>query len=179
MKQYVMRALALLVLLPLAVACSTAPPAPETTTTYDRQFNFSTVHRIYIEPSSRTDAATIMVSDDQIRNIDKALSDELASKGFVMVNTSEQADLLLSWYLVTKDLVRASESNCEGCDMAVDGGARYARGTLIVDMIDPMRNQPVWRSVLKTALTAKPESAAAAQARLDAAAAMFAQFPPK
>jgi len=177
MKLLALRTLALLVPL-LAVACSTAPAAPKTTMTYDRQFNFSGVHRIYIEPSSRTDAATIMVSDDQIRRIDSALADELTRKGFEVVTASEQADLLLSWFLVTKDLVKASASNCEGCDMAVDGGGRYAKGTLIVDMIDPMRNQPVWRSVLKTELTAKPGSAQAEQARLAAAAAVFAQFPP-
>jgi hypothetical protein len=147
--------------------------------TYDQQFSFAGVNKIYIEPASRTDAATIQVSDAQVQRINSALSDELARKGFQVVSSSRQADLFLSWYLVTRDLVKADASDCQGCDMAVDGGARYAKGTLIVDMIDPMRNQPVWRSVLKTELTAEPGTAAAEQARLAAAAAIFARFPPQ
>jgi hypothetical protein len=63
--------------------------------------------------------------------------------------------------------------------MTAEGGARYAKGTLIVDMTDPMRNQPVWRSVLQTELTAQPGSASAQQARQAAAAAIFAHFPPQ
>ena len=163
----------------LLAACSAAPAVPATTTNYDRQYNFSRIHKIYIEPLSRTDAATITVSDAQISRINGALTSELARKGIEVVTSSRQADLFLSRYLVTEDQVKASSADCEGCDMAVDGGARYARGTLIVDMVDPIRNQAVWRSVLKTELTGQPGSAAAEQARLDAAAAVFARFPPQ
>ena len=63
--------------------------------------------------------------------------------------------------------------------MAVVGGKRYSKGTLIVDVVDFMRNQPVWRSVLKTELTANPGSAEADKGREAAAAAMFANFPPQ
>jgi hypothetical protein len=178
MRIYLLRPLAL-VLLPLFVACSTAPAEPTTTMTHDRQFNFAGVHKIYIEPSSRTDAATIMVSDAQIKRIDSALAEELTRKGFSMVTSSQQADLFANWYLITKDPVKVKGSDCDGCDMTVDGGKRYSKGTLIVDMIDPMRNQPVWRSVLKTSLTGDPGAASAEQARREAAAAIFASFPPQ
>ena len=171
--------IALLILLPLVGACSSAPAAPTTSMTYNQQFNFAGVHKIYIEPSSRTDAATIQVSDAQIQRINSALTEELGRKGFQVVSSSAQADLLLSWYLVTRDLVEANASDCDGCDMAVDGGERYSKGTLSVEMTDPMRNQPVWRSVLKTELTGEPGTAAAEQARLEAAAAIFARFPPQ
>jgi hypothetical protein len=168
-----------LVLLPLVVACSTAPADPTTKMTYDRQFNFSAVRKIYIQPSSRTDAATIMVSDAQIGRIDSAIGGELTRKGFAIVTSSQQADLFLSWYLVTKDPVKAQESDCEDCDMSADSRMRFAKGTLIVDMIDPMRNQAVWRSVLKTSLTGDPGAASAERARQEAAAAVFARFPPQ
>lgn len=171
--------LAMLLLLPLVGACSSAPAAPTTSMTYNQQFNFAGVHKIYIEPTSRTDAATIQVSDTQIQRINSALTEELGRKGFEVVSSSAQADLLLSWYLVTRDLVEANASDCDGCDMAVDGGERYSKGTLSVEMTDPMRNQPVWRSVLKTELTGEPGTAAAEQARLEAAAAIFARFPPQ
>ena len=178
MKMYVLRTIALLLLMPLVSACGSTPATPTTTMTYDKQFNFTRIHKVFIEPSSRTDAATIQISDAQIRRIDSALGDELTRKGFEVVSTSRQADLLLNWYLVTKDPV-AESGDCDGCDMSVDGGTRYSKGTLIVDMVDPMRNQAVWRSVLKTDLTADPGSTKADQARLAAAAAIFAQFPPR
>ena len=171
--------IALLILLPLVGGCSSAPAAPTTSMTYNQQFNFAGVNKIYIEPASRTDAATIQVSDAQIQRINSALTEELGRKGFQVVSSSAQADLLLSWYLVTRDLVEADASDCNGCDMAVDGGERYSRGTLSVEMTDPMRNQSVWRSVLKTELTGEPGTAAAEQARLEAAAAIFARFPPQ
>ncbi len=177
--QNALRVLAGLVITLLVAACSMAPAAPTTTTNYDRQYDFSRVHKIYIEPLSRTDAATIVVTDAQAKRIDGALANELARKGFETVNTSRQADLFLSWYLVTEDPVEASSADCNGCDTAADGGTRYAKGTLIVDMVDPMRNQAVWRSVLKTGLTGQPDSAKAEQARLDAAAAIFSGFPPQ
>jgi len=181
MTTYVLRALALLILLPAFAACAAAPDTPEVTTTYDHSYNFSAAHKIYIEPSSRTDPATIVISDAQIERIDSALSAELTRKGFQMVSSSEQADLLVTWNLIPKDLVKtdANASDCDGCDMAVVGGKRYSKGTLIVDMVDFMRNQPVWRSVLKTALTAHPGSTQADADREAAAAAIFANFPPQ
>ena len=178
MKLHVLPVLALL-LSALLAACSSAPPAPSTTMTYDKQFDFAGVKSIYIEPSSRTDTATIIISDTQIRNIDSAISDELRRKGFTVAASSAQADLFVTWYLVTEDPVKADASDCDGCDMVVDGGYRYSRGTLIVNMVDPLRNQAVWRSVLKTSLTDNPDSASAEAARSQAAAEIFASFPPQ
>lgn len=181
MRMYVMRALAMLLLLPVFAACASTREEPKITTTYDRTYDFSAAQKIYIEPSSRTDPATIVVSDAQIERIDAALSAELTRKGFEMVSSSQQADLLITWNLIPKDLVKTGDnaSDCDGCDMAVVGGKRYSKGTLIVDMVDFMRNQPVWRSVLKTELTANPGSAEADKGREAAAAAMFANFPPQ
>jgi hypothetical protein len=180
MKMYVLHALALL-MLPVFAACASTPAAPKVTTTYDHTYNFSGEQKIYIEPFSRTDPATIMINDAQIERIDSALAAELTRKGFEMVSSGKEADLLVTWYLIPKDLVKTDKnaSDCDGCDMAVVGGKRYSKGTLIVDMVDFMRNQPVWRTVLKTELTANPGSPAADKAREAAAAAMFANFPPQ
>ena len=180
MRLSALRALALL-LLPVFAACASTPEAPEVTATYDRTYNFSAVRKIYIEPSSRTDPATIVISDAQIQRIDSALSAELTRKGFEMVSASAQADVIITRSLIPKDLVKTDDnaSDCDGCDMAVVGGKRYSKGTLIVDMVDLMRNQPVWRTVLKTELTANPGSAQADEGRAAAAAAMFANFPPQ
>jgi len=173
-----LRLLACVFLLPLAVAC-TGPQADKTTADYDSQFNFAAVHSVYIEPFSRTDPATITVSDAQIERINNAIGAELQRKGFAVVTASRQADLFLTWYLITRDPVSTGGKACPVCDMTADGASRYSKGTLVVDMIDPIRNQPVWRSELHTQLTDDPDSAGAEQARRSAAAAVFARFPPQ
>ena len=164
----------------LLAACGSLATEPgKIETNYDRTFNFSEVKAIYIKPFSRTDAATITVSDGQIRRINAAITTELEGKGFTIVPDSGSADLLLSWYLVTEDRVRAAPDSCPGCDRPADSDSqRYAKGTLSVDLYDPIRGLPVWRSTLRTRLTAEPGSEQAERDRREAAAAMFANFPP-
>jgi len=163
----------------LAACGSVATPSGEVETDYDRQFDFSAVRAVYIQPFSRTDAATITVSDGQVRRIDAAITAELQRRGYEVVSDGAKADLFLSWYLILEDAVDAAPGACPGCDRpASSDSRRYAKGTLIVDMIDPVRGQPVWRSRLHTRLTAEPDSPGAEQARQEAAAAIFAGFPP-
>lgn len=164
----------------LLAACGGLATEPgKVDTNYDRNFDFSSVKSIYIQPFSRAEAATITVSDLQIQRINTAITAELERKGFSVVADSASADLSLSWYLVTEDRVRAAPGSCPGCDRpAGSDSVRYARGTLIVDLYDPIRNLPVWRSTLHTQLTAEPGSGQAQQHRREAAAAMFAKFPP-
>ena len=72
-----------LVLSALLVACGSAPVAPTTTTiTYDHQFNFSSVRKVYIAPTSRTDVATIAISDAQSKRIDGRARGGTAAAGF-------------------------------------------------------------------------------------------------
>ena len=169
------RALTVLLLLPLAVACST--PANKVETDYSHQYDFSGVRNIAIERFSRTDPATITVSDTQIERINDAIAEELRRKGFAVVKDNRQADLLLTWYLITEDRISGGNTSCPGCD-AYAGSGRYGKGTLIVDLTDIMRNQPVWRSVLKTRLGTATDPAELERERMLAAQAVFADFPP-
>ena len=179
MKSYSLHALSALLLLTVLAACSSTAAPKKVESNYDKQFDFSSVHAIYIEPFSRMDAATITVSDGQIERINAALTAELQRKGFAVVGESARADLFITWYLITEDQVYAAPGACPGCDRPADSDSlRYAKGTLIVDMVDPMRNQPVWRATLHTQLTGQPGTAQAEQARQKAAAELFAQFPP-
>ncbi|MEM1152795.1 MAG: DUF4136 domain-containing protein [Pseudomonadota bacterium] len=167
--------------LSMTTACASGSSDTKTHSNYDHQFDFAGVRSVYIEPSSRTDPATIEISDAQIARIDEAISSELTRKGFKVEGASREADLLLTWTLNPRDLVSAkpSASDCDGCDMAVDGGERYSKGTLIVDMVDPIRNQAVWRTDMDVELYANPGSDRAAQAWATATSAMFANFPPQ
>ena len=169
-----------ILLVSLLVASCSNTPRSEAVMTYDRQFDFAKVQKIVIEPFSRADPATITVSDQQIARISGAIGDELRRRGFEMVQDNMAADLLVSWSLVTED--NGSAHNIESTSYAIARMARprtYAKGTLVVDMIDPIRNRPVWRSVFKSQLRAEPDSEKSGEYRRTAAQAVFADFPPK
>lgn len=171
MKLCLLRLLAGLLLLPLVAACSTPQPG-KGETTYDQQFDFSTVHKVTIEPFSRTDPATITISDARIKRINDAIAGELQRKGFAVLKDAVQADLLITWYLISKGQMAGGSNGCPGCDA-------YAGGTLIVDMTDIMRNKPVWRSVYETSLDVETDPGKLERERSLAAQAVFANFPPQ
>jgi hypothetical protein len=129
--------------------------------------------------------------------IDTALENALQAKGFVWVDDASQADLLVSWHLVTQDKTdvntyqtpsmgvgygryggynRYSMYNCWGCGSQTEVSVRnYTEGTFIVDMIDPKLKKSVWRSVIQSKLKEKQLDQVQANT---VAAAMFTAFPP-
>jgi len=173
-----------LFLLSLLVACTTPLVA---NMDFDSNFDFSGVRRIAIQPIDRTELSTIRVSDMQIDRIDQAIAAELERKGFEVVSDNSQADLFLVWHLVTEERtdVRTYNSmsyyNCWRCGPAVsDVSVRhYTQGTFIVDMIDPARNQSVWRSIIESRLKPEPDPDGGEAGRREAARAVFAEFPPQ
>ncbi len=168
----------LLLLLMLAVsACASAPAAPPgISVDYDHQYDFAADHSFYIEPFSRTDPATITVSDTQIRRINEAIRDELQRKGFKVVPRAGQADLLVSWYLYTEEGVDKTSSDSP---RYYDAGIStpYTSGTVVVSMTNLLTNQPVWRAVLHTELRGDTDEYSETRRRA-AAQALFADFPP-
>jgi len=178
-----LQALAATMMLALVSACSTPL---EATMDFDPQFDFSKVQKIAIQPVDRTDLSMVRISDMQVDRIDAALGDELERKGFQIVSDNAQADMFLTWHLVTEERtdVRTYNSmsyyNCWRCGPNVSDVSvrQYTQGTFIVDMIDPMRNQSVWRSIIESRLQSNPDPAEAPARRQEAATAIFAQFPP-
>ena len=77
------------------------------------------------------------LTDFQRDRIDAALQDALEAKGFVFVDKTADADLLLSWHL----------NLMEKTDVCVSD---YTQSTFIIDMIDPDENVSVWRSVTQS-----------------------------
>ena len=131
--------------------------------------------------------SSLHISDMQEARIDRALAEELQIKCFEIVDDRSQADLFMIWHLVTEERtdVRTYNSmsyyNCWGCGPAVSDVSvrQYTQGTFIVDMIDPMRNKSVWRSIIESRLRNQPEDPEVlAEERKEAAAAVFAEFPP-
>ncbi len=183
MIQRSLQALAALFLLALVTACATPI---EATADFDDQFDFSKVRNIAIQPVERVSLSAIRISDMQVARIDQALADELDRRGYKVVADNSQADLLLTWHLVTEERtdVRTYNSmsyyNCWRCGPNVsDVSVRhYTQGTFIVDLIDPMRNQSVWRSIIESRLQSQPDPERSEERRREAATAIFAEFPP-
>lgn len=183
MKFRSLQALAALALLALVSACTTPL---EANMDFDSAFDFSKVQKIAIAPIDRTSISMIQISDMQVDRIDEALSAELQRKGFQIVTDNAQADLFLTWHLVTQERTdvrtynSASYYNCWRCGPSVSDVSvrQYTQGTFIVDMIDPIRNQSVWRSIIESRLQSSPDPEGAPERRREAAQAIFTEFPP-
>lgn len=165
-------------LLPLLAAACASTSAPQAAMDHDPQFDFTAVHEIYLQPFSRTDPATITVSDTQVARINAAIEEELRGKGFEIVPEASRADLFLSWYLVTEENIRSGSDPRYASSGIGGGGGKYKQGTLVVDMTDPMRNQAVWRSVFHSRLKARPDPEESDSIRRAATRAIFSDFPP-
>ena len=183
----------------LLAACASGPPKP--TVDHKADYNFTSVKKIalYRESGQVSGDNPLQLSDIQRDRIDQALSYALGNRGFQMVDDTAQADLLLSWHLVTQNKTdvrtyetptygmgygrygrynRYSAYNCWSCsptrtEVSVQN---YTQGTFIVDMIDPALRKSVWRGVTQSRLKGKHSED---QGRYnDAATAIFASFPP-
>ncbi len=183
----------------LLSACASGPPKPDVD--YKPDYNFGKVQKIafYRNSGQVSGDNPMQLSDIQKERIDQALSFALRNKGYDVIDDPDQADILMSWHLVTqhKTDVRTYETpsygmsygrygrynsysmyNCWGCsptrtEVSVQD---YTEGTFIVDLIDPELNKSVWRGVTQSKLKGKHETD---QGKYnEAATAIFASFPP-
>lgn len=180
------RALAVGVVILAIQACSTPLTA---TVDHNPDFDFSRVRTIAIQPIDRNVVSTVTISDMQVARIKEALTKELSRRGYQVVQDNAQADMLMTWHLVTQERtdvrtynsMSARYTTCWRCAPAATTDVRvtqYTQGTLIVDLIDPARLQSVWRSIVQSRLREQNDPQAAAELRAEAAAAIFADFPP-
>lgn len=99
-----------------------------------------------------------MFSDIDRERFDAAIDISMQQHNIEEVST-EQADVLVSYFVVTKDKVKVSASggyasNCYRCGYSYGGGVthistrNYVEGTLVVDIIDNKTDQSVYRSTL-------------------------------
>ena len=180
----------------LLAACASGPPKP--IVDYKTDYDFSKVKKIgfYRDSGQVTGDNPMQLSDMQRDRIDAALSYALTNRGFQMVSNPAQADLLISWHLVTQEKTdvrtwetpaygggygyynRYSAYNCWRCmptrtEVSV---TNYTQGTFIVDLVDPKLRKSVWRGVTESRLKGNQS---ADQGKYNAAAtAIFASFPP-
>ena len=122
----------------------------------------------------------------RVELIDGATGTELERRGFSVVEDRADANVYLSWHLVTREVTdirsynASSAYQCWRCGPPVSDVSvrQFTEGTFIVDMIDPLRNRSVWRSTIQSRLSDKPDPSQAEQRRAAAATAVLAPFPP-
>lgn len=181
----------------ILTACSSAPPKPSVD--YDADEDFSEIKAIgfYALSGGVSGDNPMQLTDFQKDRINEALARALQTKGFTLVDSAADADLLISWHLNTleKQDVRTTSSpnysmgvgysrynryamyNCYNCMNNTEVRVSdYTQGTFIIDMISPAKKRSVWRSVTQSKLKG---DAIKDQASIDAAAArVLADFPP-
>ena len=176
------RLLMALLLPVLVVACASTPTA---TTDFDPTFDFAGVRRVAILPVNRNVSPISEVSDMQVARMNQSLADELSRRGIEIAPDVADADMFLTWHLVTQErtdirtynTMSARHTNCWNCTSQNVRVRQYTQGTLIVDLIDPARNISVWRSIFESRLRDQSADQAAENRRV-AADAIFAEFPP-
>ena len=184
--------------LSLLAACASSPPV--TSVDYKPDYDFRAVQKLafYDDSGEVSGNNPIMLSDMVRDRIDSGLETALKAKGYTWVEDASQADLLVSWHLVTQDKTdvrtyqtpsmgvgygryggynRYSMYNCWGCGSQTEVSVKnYTEGTFIVDMIDPRLKKSVWRGVTQSRLKGELGHE---QANYDAAAdRIMADFPP-
>jgi len=186
----------LLLSIALVTACGSTPPKPNVDFDGDHDFTADTKIAFYAMSGGVTGNNPTQLTDFQKDRIDSALARALETKGFTIVESAKDADLLISWHLNTQEKqdIRTSSTPNYGMSVGYSRYNRYAmyscyscfdtdvrvteytQGTFIVDMIDPEPNRSVWRSVTQSKL--KGDSLKD-QAAIDRAAMLvLGGFPP-
>ncbi len=185
----------------LLAGCASGPPKP--VVDYKPDYDFGPVKKLafYQNSGQVSGDNPLQLSDIQRGRVDSAIKFALGNKNFEFVSDPDQADLLVSWHLVTQHKTdvrtyqvpdhhmgmgmggyygydRYSMYNCWSCTpYRTEVSVRnYTQGTFIVDMIDPELRQSVWRGTTQSKLNGKKEEIQ--EDYNEAATVIFASFPP-
>jgi hypothetical protein len=154
-----LRSLVLLSCAFLIAACTSGPPTP--TVDYKNDYNFMQVKKIALFKQSGQVSGDnpLQLSDIQRDRIDTALTYALGNRGFQIVDDTSQADLLLSWHLVTqhKTDVRTYETPAYGSSMGY-GCVWVDSQTPAIHPLEPVWAQASYRSNVSSCenFSAKP-----------------------
>ncbi len=181
----------------LLVACASKPPLPDID--YKSGYDFTAVKKIgfYRNSGQVSGDNPMQLSDVQRDRLDEALGTALEARGVEIVDDPADADLLLSWHLVTQNKTdvrtyetpaygmsygagyghynRYSMYNCWNCTNTEVRVSNYTAGTFIIDLIDPDLQKSVWRSVTQSKL--KGDADQSREAYLEAANRVLGIYP--
>jgi hypothetical protein len=164
---------------------------------HQQGYNFAAVSRVgWLPQHGQVSGSNPLALSDMRRDrLNLALEQALTAKGITVSATPANAQLYLTWHLVTQEKVdirttsspshyggvgrynRVAMYNCWNCGMNTDVSVReYTTGSLIVDLIDPAAKKSVWRGVIETRIKDKAERRQ--EVFNEAANELFEAFPP-
>ena len=126
-----------------------------------------------------------MISDIDRERIDTAVANSLTEQG-KQVSDEESADVLVSYFVVTKDKVKVNSTHSGYYGrFAAPGYGRlahvstrnYVEGTLVIDVIDNYSKKSVWRSTLTKSIKNYDTADKREQAINNAMQSVFNTFP--
>ena len=173
-----------LALAALLGACASGLPEP--TLDHNPDYDFGQIKTYAFAHRRGGPADFTVLSDMEVDRVNHAFERAMTQRGYQRVDRRADADILLSWELLTRDRTDVRSYNatsyysCWGCGPAVSDVRvrQYTQGTLIVDMIDPDERKSVWRSVVQSKLNDRQE-VEGQQERFNAVAEhMLTGFPP-
>lgn len=160
-------------------ACSTSYN-PETD--YSQKYDFEQVDTYAIV--GEQNLKNPLISDIERERINTAIGNSLDKQGKELAPVKD-ADVVVTYFVITKDKtqVYGSTGGYYG-RYAYHGAAvndihvrNYVEGTLVVDVVDPISNQSVWRSTLSKPMKQYDTVEEREQAIQKAIGAMFKEFP--
>lgn len=177
------KAISLILLLTLINACSSRQ---NTGVVYHDSFDFSQVksYSLYNRNSPFTDSQSLL--DSRRNAIEIAIERTMSSNDFDYLEP-EQADVIVTYYLLNGKIKDYSNYNrvvrfCVHCLHANAWQTNHqysniARGSLILDLVDPKSKRSVWRSAYPLDIKVKDNSAKLNKKIQQAVIAMLALYP--
>lgn len=163
-------------------------------TDFDPSADFTKFHTFAF--ATFTDITKTGLLDNSLtrKRIESAVSRELTKKGLQEVKMGEHPDLLINYWLGTKDKQKVQEISSGpdhyygvrggygggygwGTSYSTTSSYDYREGTLVVDLVEPARNELQWRATM----VANLEDTAAENIELGnkAISKAFENYPPK
>ncbi len=139
-------------LIALVSACSTAPTAK-----IDKSENYDFAQAKTYHIVGDQHLKNPMVSDIDRERMNNALTNELDVQGRIATDETS-ADILISYFIVTKDKVKVNSTYTGGyypnyrygysAGVSHISTRNYVEGTIVIDVIDNQSQNAIWRSTL-------------------------------
>lgn len=164
--------LAITVLAAMISGCSTI----KVNTDHDPGANFSQYRTYYwVDRAPESEVTTLTYN-----RIVAAVDEQLTGKGMTKVPAPEDANLLVNFHALTAsqmDMQAYNYGYWRGYTSASIQATSYEEGTLIIDLVDPILDQAVWRGWASAAIGNDPQQTA--NIIKEAVQKMFKKYPPK
>ncbi|WNC67136.1 DUF4136 domain-containing protein [Thalassotalea nanhaiensis] len=168
-----------LVILPILALLSACSTTYEAESDYNNAYNFNEVESYHVIGDAQY--KNPYLSDMNRERINDSISAELAKLKLEQQNKSS-ADVLISYFVVTKDKVKVTSSPVGYGRYGAYGqthiNARdYVEGTIVIDVIDNKTHKSIWRSSINKSVKEFDTPEERSQEIAKVIKAMFSEFP--